>query len=51
MVEEGKPRDQNIPQMGHLLEESSCLCRWCFASQRGFTMKLSAGSLPAGTRG
>lgn len=48
MVQEGQPRDENIPQMGHLLEESSCLCRSCFASQRGFTMKLSAGSLPAG---
>ena len=50
-VEEGQPRKENIPQMGHLLEESGCLCRTCFSSQRGFTMKLAAGSLPADTEG
>ena len=48
-VEEGQPRKENIPQMGHLLEESGCLCRTCFTSQRGFPMKLAAGSLPADT--
>ena len=51
MVEEGQPRAENIPQMGHLLEESSCFCRFCFADKRGFTMKLAEGSLPAGEEG
>ena len=50
-VEEGQPRDEGIAQMGHLLEESSFFCRLCFASQRGFVMKLAAGSLPAETPG
>ena len=28
-LEEGQARDENIPQLGHLLEESPCILRCC----------------------
>ena len=40
-VEEGQPRDENIPQLAHLLEESRCLFRFCCPASRPFSMPLT----------
>jgi hypothetical protein len=50
-VEQGQPRAEGIPQIGHLLEDSGFLIRLCCADMRGFTMKLAAGDKPAGEPG
>ena len=41
-VEQGQPRAQGIPPVGHLLEESSCLARACCGASRGFQMNFTA---------
>jgi len=40
-VEEGQPRDEGIPQLGHLLEDSPFLIRCCCAASRPFSMNFS----------
>ncbi len=48
-LEEGQARDMNIPQVGHLLEESPCLFRCCCGASRPFTMPFSVpGSVVEG---
>ena len=48
-LEEGQARDMNIPQVGHLLEESNCLLRCCCSASRPFTMPFSVpGSVVEG---
>ena len=43
-IEQGQARQDGIPQIGHLLEESSCLMRCCCGSMRAFSMPLTAGA-------
>lgn len=42
-IEEGQARAEGIPQVGHLLESSPCLCRFCLGVSRSFTMPLTLG--------
>jgi hypothetical protein len=43
-LENGQARQEGIPQIGHLLEESSCLMRFCCGSMRAFNMPLTLGT-------
>ena len=49
-LEEGQARDQNIPQLGHLLEESPCLLRCCCSASRPFTMPFTVGAEGQGAK-
>ena len=49
-LEEGQARDQNIPQLGHLLEESPCILRCCCSASRPFTMPFTSGAEGQGAK-
>ena len=49
-LEEGQARDEQIPQLGHLLEESPCLLRCCCSASRPFTMPFTAGAEGQGAK-
>ena len=49
-LEEGEARDQNIPQLGHLLEESPCILRCCCSASRPFTMPFTSGAEGQGAK-
>eukprot|EP00960_Hanusia_phi_P037529 753002-Hanusia_phi.AAC.1 len=42
-VEQGQPRAEGIPPIGHLLEESSCPKRFCCGEMRSFRIPLRLG--------
>lgn len=42
-IEQGQARADNIPQIGHLLEESPCIIRCCCGMMRKFEMPLTEG--------
>ena len=39
-VEEGQPRAEGLPQIGHLLEESPCILRACCGASRPFATRM-----------
>ena len=43
-IEQGQARAEGIPQIGHLLEESSCIIRNCCGVMRKFDMPLTEGA-------
>ena len=49
-LEEGQARDENIPQLGHLLEESPCILRCCCSASRPFTMPFTSGAEGQGAK-